>query len=206
MYNRYVKRWLDVIFSVLLLIILAPLFLFLMGLIKFTMGGNVFFIQQRGGKNGTVFHIIKFKTMLDSHDASGELLPDEKRITRAGKLLRSLSLDELPALINVVRGEMSFIGPRPFIAEYLTHYNEFQKQRHLVTPGITGWAQVNGRNAISWEEKFALDVWYVQRQNVGLDIKILGLTLLRLLKPQHINNAADITMPKFSGTHHNQAD
>lgn len=205
-YKFYLKRWLDVMFALILLIALIPLFLILAGLIKFTLGGNVFFIQARGGKNGAVFHLIKFKTMRDLRDAQGDLLPDQYRMTRLGKLLRTLSLDELPTLLNVVKGEMSFIGPRPLITEYLAYYNEFQQQRHLVTPGITGWAQVNGRNAISWEEKFTLDVWYVQQQSFCLDLKILCLTILRILKPQNINTVEDTTMPKFLGSTPNQVD
>ena len=205
-YKSYLKRGFDVIFALILLIVLTPFFLFLMGIIKLVLGGNIFFIQARGGKNGVVFHIIKFKTMLDLRDVNGEPLPDKYRMTRVGKLLRTLSLDELPALLNVLKGEMSFIGPRPLLAEYLAYYDEFQQQRHLVMPGITGWAQVNGRNILSWEEKFALDIWYVQRQSFWLDLKILWLTVLRILNPQHINNAEHTTMPKFLGNHHDKVD
>ena len=199
-YKRYLKRILDLFFSILLIILLFPIFLSLIILLRLTMGKHVFFTQKRGGLNGKVFNIIKFRTMISSYDDQGQLLSDEHRLTKLGLFLRRFSLDELPALFNVLCGEMSLVGPRPFLAEYLAYYNPYQKQRHLVVPGITGWAQVNGRNAIGWEEKFSLDVWYVEHQSLWLDMKILYLTILRVFRSNEINNANHITMPKFIGS------
>lgn len=198
MYKSFTNRLIDVFLSFVLLTLLSPIFFFLIIIVRLTLGKQVFFTQQRGGLNGTIFNIIKFKTMIDAYDEQGNLLPDEKRLTKIGSLLRQFSLDELPALFNVLRGEMSLVGPRPFIAEYLPHYNEHQQQRHLVKPGITGWAQIKGRNALSWEEKFTLDIWYVDNKSFLLDIKILFLTIKTVIKRDGINSSKNITMPKFT--------
>ena len=199
-YNPYVKRCMDLLIASSLLIILAPLFLLLMLIIRFKLGQHVFFTQQRGGLNGKRFHIIKFRTMLDRYDDQGELLPDDQRLTVLGALLRRFSLDELPALLNVIRGEMSLVGPRPLMSEYLEYYNAFEKQRHEVLPGITGWAQINGRNAISWSQKFSFDVWYVKHASFWLDIKILLLTIQKVFKREGITAEGHVTTDKFQGT------
>lgn len=164
------------------------------------LGHPVFFTQVRPGRNAKPFRMIKFRTMLEVYDESGNILPDNKRLTRFGKFLRATSIDELPELWNVLKGEMSLVGPRPLLMEYLSLYNEEQSRRHDVRPGITGWAQVNGRNAISWEEKFKLDVWYVDNQSVWLDIKILFLTLKKVLVKEGITEKGQATATKFNGT------
>jgi sugar transferase EpsL len=169
-------------------------------LIRIKLGNPVFFLQIRPGLNGKAFKILKFRTMLDVSDSDGNLLPDEIRLTPFGKFLRSLSLDELPELWNVFKGDMSLVGPRPFLMEYLPLYNSEQNRRHGVRPGITGWAQVNGRNTISWEEKFELDLWYVDNQNFWLDLKILFLTIQKVFEREGISSKGDTTMPKFKGT------
>jgi len=161
--------------------------------------GGVFFTQQRPGKNELIFRLFKFKTMNNQRDLSGNLLPDEERITLIGRIIRKTSLDEVPQLWNVLKGDMSLVGPRPLLVEYLPLYNEHQKRRHEVKPGITGWAQVNGRNAISWKEKFELDVWYVDHCSFGLDMKILWLTILKVFKREGINQAGQATVEKFNG-------
>ena len=161
--------------------------------------GKVWFIQQRHVLNERLFKVIKFKTMTDACDSDGNLLPDEQRLTRIGKFIRSASLDELPQLINVLKGEMSFVGPRPLLTEYLTLYDSNQKKRHKVAPGITGRAQVNGRNAISWQQKFDYDVWYVEHQSFRLDLKILFLTILKVVKAEGISSDTSVTMEKFRG-------
>ena len=161
--------------------------------------GKVFFTQKRPGKNERIFSILKFKTMTDQKDQEGNLLPDAKRLTKIGKLVRKTSLDELPQLINVLKGEMSIVGPRPLLPEYLSLYNEEQKKRHAVKPGITGWAQINGRNAISWEDKFQFDVWYVENQSFGLDLKILFLTVKKVFRSEGINTAGQATTEPFKG-------
>jgi len=159
-----------------------------------------FYLQQRTGKGGKSFVVIKFKTMEDKRDSSGRLLPDSKRLTKIGKLLRAFSLDELPQLFNVLKGDMSLVGPRPLLPEYLPLYNERQARRHEVRPGITGWAQINGRNNLSWEEKFEMDVWYVDNISFKLDMKILFLTIVKVLKREGINAGENITMEKFKGS------
>ena len=163
------------------------------------MGSPILFRQLRPGLNEKIFGIYKFRTMTNEKDANGELLPDEQRLVGVGKFIRSISLDELPQIFNVLKGEMSFVGPRPLLIEYLELYNEKQKKRHDVKPGITGWAQVNGRNAISWEQKFELDVWYVDNQSFLLDIKILWLTFLKVIKRSDISSSTTVTMEKFEG-------
>jgi sugar transferase EpsL len=189
----------DLLFAFILLILLLPIFFIVTVVILLSYGKPVFFKQTRPGLNEKPFELMKFRTMKDIYDDNGNLLPDEKRITGPGKWLRKLSLDELPQLINVLKGEMSMVGPRPLLMEYLLLYNERQKRRHLVKPGITGWAQVNGRNALSWEAKFELDVWYVDHWSLAFDFKILGLTLIKVLKREGISQQGQATMEKFKG-------
>lgn len=195
-----VKRILDIILSLLCLIILSPLFLIISIMIYIKLGRPIFFVHERPGKDGKIFRMIKFRTMLDMRDEDGNLLPNEKRHTKFGMMLRSTSLDELPELINVLKGDMSLVGPRPLLVEYLPLYNEEQARRHEVKPGITGLAQVNGRNTISWGEKFKYDVWYVDNFSLILDIKILFKTVIQVLKREGINQSDKVTMEKFKGT------
>ena len=194
-----IKHSLDTLFAILLLIGLSPLLLGITFMLWIQNRGTPFFIQVRPGKNGQLFTIYKFKTMRNTRDAAGELLPDFKRMTPLGKIIRKLSLDELPQLWNVVRGEMSFVGPRPLLPEYLPLYTEEQNKRHHVKPGITGWAQVNGRNALSWQEKFKLDVYYVENQSFVLDLKILIKTVGKVILPKDINAGEQLTMEPFNG-------
>jgi len=194
------KRGFDIIFSLLLIVIFLPIYIVVSLLILMKMGTPILFRQQRPGKNEKIFTIYKFRTMSNKRDTHGNLLPDEQRLDGFGKLIRHTSLDELPQLFNVLKGEMSFVGPRPLLVEYLPLYNNEQRKRHDVKPGITGWAQVNGRNAISWEEKFELDIWYVKNQSFSLDMKILWLTVLKLFQRSDINAASNVTMEKFKGT------
>jgi len=195
----FIKYMFDRIFALFLLILLLPVFLMVTMVILLSYGKPVFFRQTRPGLNEKPFELMKFRTMKDIYDENGNLLPDEERITAVGKWLRKLSLDELPQFINVLKGEMSMVGPRPLLMEYLPLYNERQKRRHRVKPGITGWAQVNGRNALSWEAKFELDVWYVNHLSLALDFKILGLTLVKVLKGEGISQEGMATMEKFKG-------
>jgi len=195
-----IKRLIDIFVSVFLLIILSP-FLGIISLVIFvTMGPPVIYKQTRAGFKGKPFTIYKFRTMTNEKDEYGNLLPDEKRLTKIGKFLRSASLDELPELFNVLKGDMSLVGPRPLLMEYLNYYTEEQMRRHDVKPGITGWAQVNGRNSLSWEEKFKLDVWYVDNWSLWLDFKILFLTLIKVIKREGISAKGCATMPKFTGS------
>jgi len=180
------------------LIVLFPVFLMVSLLLIIANGGSPFFVQPRPGKNSRIFKIIKFKTMNDKKDIQGNLLPDAERLTTIGKFIRKTSLDEIPQLINVLKGEMSLIGPRPLLVEYLDIYTDFQNRRHEAKPGITGWTQVNGRNSISWNEKFILDVWYVDNMSFLLDLKILWLTAYKVLKREGINQANQATMEKFT--------
>ena len=193
------KRLFDFFVSLACLIILSPLFIFLILLITFALGSPIFFAQVRPGLNGRPFKMFKFRSMTDIYDSDGNLLPDSMRLTKFGKFLRSSSLDELPELWNVLVGDMSLVGPRPLLMEYLPLYSDEQYQRHDVRPGITGWAQVNGRNAISWEEKFRLDIWYVQNWSFGLDIKILLLTVKKIFIREGINAEGKATIDKFTG-------
>ncbi|MBK7107106.1 MAG: sugar transferase [Ignavibacteriae bacterium] len=199
MYSKLFKTFFDKIFSLLVLFILSPVLIFIMLSLYVLNTKNIFFVQNRPGKNEKIFKLYKFKTMTDNKDKFGNLLPDEKRITKIGAFIRKYSLDELLQFFNVLKGEMSVIGPRPLLIEYLPLYNKEQKKRHLVKPGITGWAQVNGRNAISWEEKFKLDVWYVDNISFFLDIKIFFLTILKIFKKEGINSQTSATMEKFNG-------
>ena len=195
--QRLFKRIIDIIGSLAGLIILSPVFLVVSVLVYSKLGSPIFFTQERVGKDGKIFKMIKFRTMLDSTNKFGELLDDEERLTPFGKKLRSTSLDELPELINVLKGDMSLVGPRPLLVEYIPLYSKHQFRRHEVNPGITGWAQVNGRNSIDWETKFDLDVEYVDKFNLIMDIKILFLTVI---KRDGINQEGNATMEKFTGT------
>jgi len=199
MYKKHVKLFFDTIIATLILLILAPILLTCTFLLLLANSGTPFFFQKRPGLKGIILTIVKFKTMNDAKDESGELLPDSLRLTQIGRFIRKTSLDELPQLINVLKGDMSLVGPRPLLVEYLPLYNEHQKRRHEVKPGITGWAQVNGRNAISWQEKFELDVWYVDHCSFSLDMKILWLTILKVFKREGINQAGQATVEKFNG-------
>ena len=198
--TRFLKRLFDLLASALLLILLSPLLLILALLVRFKLGRPVLFSQERPGLRGHPFKLYKFRSMRDAYDDSGKPLPDEQRLTPFGRFLRSSSLDELPELFNVLKGEMSLVGPRPLLTAYLERYTPDQARRHEVLPGITGWAQVNGRNALSWEEKFELDVWYVNHQSLWLDIKILFITLWKALKREGINAPGSATAPEFMGT------
>ncbi|MFY0592596.1 sugar transferase [Roseivirga sp.] len=199
MYKAGGKRLLDFCFSLVAFLVLFPVFLITAILLLINNKGNPFFFQSRPGLNGHVFKIFKFKTMTSTTDSNGVLLPDEQRLTGIGKLVRKLSIDEIPQLLNVVLGDMSLVGPRPLLVEYLELYNSEQSKRHNVRPGITGWAQVNGRNSISWKRKFELDVWYVEYQSFGLDLKILFLTILKVFRPKDISSSTSVTMEKFTG-------
>jgi len=193
------KRVFDIVFSVILIMLFAPVFIIVGLLILVTIGRPILFAQSRPGYKEKVFGIYKFRTMTNETDINGELLPDSQRLYGVGKFIRSASLDELPQLFNVLKGEMSFVGPRPLLVEYLSLYDEKQKKRHDVKPGITGWAQVNGRNAISWEQKFEHDIWYVEHQSFLLDMKILWMTMIKLFKRSGISSANSVTMEKFEG-------
>lgn len=194
------KRLIDVTVSLLALIVLSPLFLLIAFMVQVNLGSPVLFRQLRPGLNGNVFEILKFRTMKGGFDKDGLLLSDEVRLTLFGQKLRSSSLDELPGLLNVLKGDMSLVGPRPLLVEYLPLYNEIQAERHKVRPGITGWAQVNGRNSISWEDKFDLDVWYVNNQSFLLDIRILLLTIKKVFIKEGIAADGNVTIEKFTGS------
>lgn len=200
MYKYFFKRIFDFTIALFALIILSPIILVITVVLAIDFKGNPFFTQSRPELNGKIFRLIKFKTMTDKTDVNGNLLPDKKRITRVGKFLRSTSLDELPQLINIIKGEMSIIGPRPLKVEYLELYNCEQARRHEIKPGITGWAQINGRNSISWEQKFKYDVWYVDNYSFFLDLKILFLTVIKVVNRTGINQSLDLPMEKFKGT------
>lgn len=200
MYERSVKRTLDFVFVVCILAIVWPILLLLAFWLYFAnKGAGAFFIQERPGKHGKIFKVIKFKTMTDERDEDDNLLPDEKRLTKIGKFIRSTSIDELPQLINVLKGDMALIGPRPLLSQYLSLYSKEQARRHAVRPGITGWAQVNGRNAISWTKKFELDVWYVDHCSFLLDLKIIFLTIKKVFVREGISSDTSVTMEAFTG-------
>ncbi|MBM9538612.1 sugar transferase [Desulfobulbus alkaliphilus] len=199
-YKRFGKRLVDLGLALAALTLLWPLLLSLAVLVRLKLGAPVLFRQTRPGLHGKPFSILKFRTMSDARDVRGNLLPDGERLTRFGRFLRSTSLDELPELFNVLRGDMSMVGPRPLLMAYLPLYTPEQARRHEVRPGITGWAQVNGRNALSWEEKFAMDVWYVDHRSWWLDVKILLLTVRRVLTRDGISAAGEATMPRFIGS------
>ena len=194
------KRFIDIACSLLGLLILFPILILVFVLVRLKLGAPVFFTHDRPGLHGTPFKMIKFRTMVDAFNEAGNPLPDADRLTPFGKFLRKFSLDELPELWNVLKGDMSLVGPRPLLMEYLPLYSSAQLKRHNVKPGITGWAQVNGRNAISWEQKFELDVWYVENQSLWLDVKILFMTLFKVIKKEGISQDGHVTMEKFTGS------
>jgi undecaprenyl phosphate N,N'-diacetylbacillosamine 1-phosphate transferase len=199
-YRNFGKRLLDLFISVFLFILLLPVFLFLFVILGIHYFENPFFAQSRPGQDAKIFKILKFKTMRDLYDENGNPLPDENRISTLGKWIRKSSLDEIPQLINVIKGDMSLVGPRPLLVEYLTIYSPDQARRHSVKPGVTGWAQVNGRNAITWEEKFEFDLWYVQNFSLMVDIKILGRTFENVVKGKGVTQKGHVTMGKFKGS------
>ncbi|MCZ2207924.1 sugar transferase, partial [Cylindrospermopsis raciborskii] len=198
--ENHTKNFLDWFVAILLLTLTSPLLLVITILVRIKLGTPVLFSQQRPGLKGRPFTILKFRTMIDKRDAHGNLLPDSARLTPFGRWLRSTSLDELPELINVIRGEMSFVGPRPLLMKYLNLYTPEQMRRHNMKPGITGWAQVNGRNALEWEEKFKLDLWYIDHWSLMLDLRILFITVVKVIKRQGISNGNHATMIEFKGT------
>lgn len=200
MYNNFIKRILDFLTAALILLFMSPIFLITFVVLSIANGGSAFFFQKRPGKDERIFKIVKFKSMNDKKGPDGELLPDAERITKFGKFVRKTSLDELPQLWNVLKGDMSIIGPRPLLIRYLPLYNAEQKKRHNVRPGITGWAQVNGRNTISWEQKFEYDVWYVENISFIVDAKIFFMTFLKVFKGSDISSATHATMEDFEGS------
>ena len=200
MYRKFGKRFFDLVLVIPGLILISPMLLLVAIVAKLKIGSPVLFQQERPGIHGKIFKMIKFRSMRNDRDANGELLPDEVRLVPFGKLLRATSLDEFPELWNVIKGEMSLVGPRPLLAKYLDRYNPTQARRHEVRPGITGWAQINGRNAITWEEKFDYDVWYVDNLSFFLDVKILALTVLKVFKRSGTSAEGHATMPEFLGT------
>ena len=200
MYKNYLKRFFDFCLSLIGILVVSPILIIVTIMLTFSNKGKPFFFQTRPGLNEKLFKIIKFKTMKDTKDIDGKLLPDEKRLSKIGSFVRKTSIDELPQLINVLKNDMSLIGPRPLLPEYLPFYNKEQKKRHSVKPGITGWAQVNGRNAISWDLKFILDVYYVENYNFILDMKIVFLTIKKVLVREDISSKTSITMEEFKGS------
>ena len=199
-YEKHIKRLLDFTLSLLALIILSPVLLVTAALVRIKLGSPIIFHQERPGKSEKIFRLYKFRSMTDERDENGNLLPDDQRLTRFGQILRSTSLDELPELWNILRGDMSIVGPRPLLVKYLPLYNEEQRHRHDVRPGLTGWAQANGRNAISWEEKFKLDVWYVQHISFWVDVKVIFMTVKKVFCRDGISSETSVTMEEFSGT------
>ena len=202
--SKFFKRLFDIVASASGLIILSPVFLILVYLIRKNLGSPVFFTQERPGKDGKPFKMIKFRSMRDAVDKDGNPLPDSERLTPFGKKLRAASLDELPELWNVLKGDMSLVGPRPLLMSYLPLYNDFQFRRHEMRPGVTGWAQVNGRNAISWDEKFAYDIWYIDHFSLWFDMKILFLTIKKVFIKEGISAEGEATMPYFTGNDSNE--
>jgi len=200
LYLIYFKRFIDIIISVIVLVLALPILILSICILFLLNDFKPFFYQQRPGKNGKLFFIIKLKTMNDRRDAHGFLLPDAMRISKFGRFVRALSIDELPQLINVLKGDMSLVGPRPLLVEYLPLYNNQQSRRHEVKPGITGWAQVNGRNAISWEQKFELDIWYVDNISFKLDLIIIYKTVIKVFQRKGISSSTSVTMEKFKGS------
>lgn len=197
MYRKWIKRLLDFISATFFIVVLSPIFIILFLTVRLFLGSPALFKQKRPGLNGKPFYLYKFRTMLDIHSKNGVLLSDAERLTRFGKILRSTSLDELPELFNVIKGDMSLVGPRPLLMDYLPFYSKHQRQRHVARPGITGWAQVNGRNTLSWEKKFEFDVWYVHHCSFFLDCRIIFLTLLKIIKREGISAAGYATMSRF---------
>lgn len=200
MYRNYLKRWLDFAIALCILAVIWPVLLLVTLWLHFAnKGAGAFFTQERPGRNGRIFRVIKFKSMTDERDADGHLLPDARRLTKIGRFVRATSMDELPQLINVLKGDMALVGPRPLLVKYLPLYSREQARRHEVRPGITGWAQVHGRNAISWSEKFELDVWYVDHCSFALDLKIVFLTIKKVLVREGISSETSATMEAFTG-------
>jgi lipopolysaccharide/colanic/teichoic acid biosynthesis glycosyltransferase len=199
LYANLFKPLADKLIALGLLLISSPVLLLVIILLAISNKGSVWFVQARPGYRERIFQVIKFRTMVDVRDSNGNLLPDEVRLTSIGKFIRKTSLDELPQLINVLKGDMSIVGPRPLLLEYIPLYNERQRMRHQVKPGITGWAQVNGRNAVSWPVRLEMDAWYVENISFGLDLKILFLTLIKVIKAEGISSGTSATMEKFSG-------
>jgi sugar transferase EpsL len=200
MYSSFGKRLLDLVIAILALTMLAPLLGLVALLVRTKLGRPILFRQRRAGLGGVPFTLFKFRTMNDARDAEGELLPDEERLTRFGRVLRATSLDELPELINVLKSEMSLVGPRPLLLKYLELYTPEQFRRHKTLPGITGWAQINGRNAVTWEQKFEMDVWYVDNRSFQLDLKIIALTILKIVLREGISQAGHATAQEFKGS------
>lgn len=198
-YKYFFKRLIDLSLAILGFVLFSPVFFIVTLILVISNNGKAFFTQERPGKKGKSFYVVKFKTMNDRCDKNGTLLPDSQRLTAVGRFVRTTSLDEIPQLINVIKGDMSLIGPRPLLVKYLPLYNQRQARRHEVRPGITGWAQINGRNTISWEQKFEYDVWYVDHINILLDLKIIWMTLAKVFKREGINSASTATMEAFSG-------
>lgn len=198
-YPHFGKRALDLILALLMFLILSPVFILVFLVLSIHHRGSPFFFQERPGKGAEIFQIIKFKTMRDGKDPNGNILSDEERITALGKFIRSTSFDELPQLLNVIKGDMSLVGPRPLLPEYLLLYSKEQSRRHLVRPGVTGWAQINGRNAISWQRKFAYDIWYVDNLSLGLDLKILFITLWNVIQGKGVSQQGHVTVGRFTG-------
>jgi undecaprenyl phosphate N,N'-diacetylbacillosamine 1-phosphate transferase len=203
MYNLFLKRGLDIMFSSLWLVVFSPIIAVISLILAMSYRGDPFFYQRRPGKNTRIFTIIKFKSMTDAKDFSGKLLPDNERLTKIGQFVRKTSLDEIPQLINVLKGDMSLVGPRPLRAEYLPLYSNRQMKRHSVKPGITGWAQINGRNAIDWETKFEYDVWYVENMSSWLDLRILWLTVMKVVKRDGVSDAHGELVKPFKGANTN---
>lgn len=199
MYKNIFKRLFDFLFALTVFIVIFPLFLLISLFLFIANDGKPFFFQKRPGKNNRIFEVIKFKTMNDKRDRNGDLLSDAERLTKVGRFVRKTSLDEIPQLLNIIKGDMSLIGPRPLLVEYLPLYSKEQARRHEVRPGLTGWAQVNGRNAISWKKKFEFDVWYVNHISFGLDIKIFFMTIAKVFKSEGINASENVTMEPFKG-------
>jgi sugar transferase EpsL len=200
MYRTVGKRLLDLALTIPMLILLSPVLVLIALLVRLKLGPTILFLQQRPGRHGKPFTVYKFRSMTNDRDSQGNLLPSDERLTSFGRFLRSTSLDELPELFNVLKGEMSLVGPRPLLMRYLDRYTPEQMRRHEVKPGITGWAQVNGRNAITWEQKFTLDVWYVDHQSIGLDLKIIAMTVWKILKREGISPPGRATMEEFMGS------
>ncbi len=200
-YNRYIKTIFDIIVAITMFLVLSPVFLTVLLILTHNNSGSPFFFQKRPGRHGKIFYVIKFKTMNDARDQNGNLLPDGERLTRVGKFIRKTSIDEIPQLINVIKCDMSLIGPRPLLVEYLDLYSKDQARRHEVMPGITGWAQVNGRNLVNWKERFKMDVWYVENMSFALDMKILFLTVFKVFKSEGISAGSHATMEKFKGNY-----
>jgi undecaprenyl phosphate N,N'-diacetylbacillosamine 1-phosphate transferase len=199
LYTLFFKRFFDILLSMIALVVLSPVILVVAILVRLKLGSPILFKQARPRKDEKIFNLYKFRTMVDAKDSDGSLLPDSKRLTKFGKFIRSTSLDELPSLLNIIKGDMSIVGPRPLLVEYLSLYNNEQKQRHLVKPGLTGWAQINGRNASTWEQRFANDIYYISNISLLLDVKIVLKTFVKVFKRSGVSSDSSVTMEKFKG-------